>query len=68
MWVHAGCTSAAGQMNHDFGPLKEVADLHASASVLPTFDELHFALRPDAFMKDVLCLDAAFLQHFLKIL
>lgn len=35
------CASATSQMNQDFGPLKKVADLHASTSALPTFEELH---------------------------
>lgn len=35
------CASASSQMNQDFGPLKEVADLHASTSALLTFEELN---------------------------
>lgn len=51
MFTGLSCTSASGQKNRDFRPLKEVADLHASTSARTTFKELRFALRPDAFIK-----------------
>lgn len=64
-WLEVGPSEAAGQMNHDFRPLKEAA--WPSRFHFCSANIWRAALRLGAFIKDVLCMHAAFFQHFLKI-